>query len=164
MIKHLLCVMAAAIALSMAIPSQAADAKSKVEVVYTLPADKPDLDQKEMIKAIGLRLVRTYALDDGKGFKFRPDSAPAVSLEFRDTRVNVAWSEYRDNPAKFGKLNEENAQAARRALTFALGAPLAGKIIEYTRNNQPASIRTQYGKITVAPGMDGSLILVSIPR
>lgn len=90
-------------------------------------ADPARLDERGLVAAVGKKVVRRYKLDDGHGLIFRTDEQPAFKLEFRRSRVNVAWMTYPD--AAYQALNAENIELARKAFTYALGYVAAEKII-----------------------------------
>ena len=115
------------------------------------------LDERGLVAAVGKKAVRRYRLDDGHGLSFRTDEQPDFKLEFRRTRVNVAWLTYRD--AGMQTLNAENIELARKALTYALGEVAAEKIMRAVS----AGVRLQFErdgyKVNAMPPAGGQTLV-----
>lgn len=131
-----------------------------------LPPDAPArhdgrvrLDEAGLVRAVGKPVVRTYALDDGRGLMFRTDKQPRLSLEFRSGRINLSWAQWR-NESGANAINAENVKIARQTLVYALGERVAGEIMRSVEENSPLRLEHQGHSISVMPGDMQTLVTV----
>lgn len=134
--------------------------KIKIEVPYTLQAGFPELNESKILKSVGIPVVKKYKLDDGYGLAFRKSDQPDFAIEFRENRVNVSWWQFKDEPKKFKKINEENEQLAQNVLTVALGSDLTNRIMEYTKQQQPVIFNSVQGPINVSVSESSALVTI----
>ena len=118
------------------------------------------VDAAGLLASVGLPPVGEYKLDDGHGINFRADNQPPLKIEFREGRINFAWTEFSDEPDKFGKLNSENRASMSNALTYSLGKPLSDKIMKSVANGHPASFTSGEYKIQTSPSSLQNLVTV----
>ncbi len=117
----------------------------------------PRLDERGLVGAVGKKVVRRYKLDDGYGLNFRTDEQPAFALEFRRSRVNVAWMSYRD--VGMQALNGENIDLARKAFTYALGDAAAGRIMRAAQAGQRLQFDRDGYKVNVMASAGGQTLV-----
>lgn len=120
------------------------------------------LDESGLIAAVGSPLVDEYSLDDGRGLNFRAENEPAFKLEFRAGRTNISWTEYSDEPAKFGSLNAENVKWAGQVFTYALGKEATAKIMSGVNGDKPLKFEHLGHEVRLMPSGGGIQALVTI--
>lgn len=123
-------------------------------------ADPARLDERGLVAAVGKKVVRRYKLDDGHGLVFRTDEQPDFNLEFRRSRVNVAWMTYPG--AAHAAINAENIDLARKAFTYALGYVAAEKIMRSVQAGERLQFeRDGYKVNAMAPAGGQTLVTLS---
>ena len=120
-------------------------------------ADSARLDERGLVAAVGKKVVRRYKLDDGHGLNFRTDEQPDFKLEFRRSRVNVAWMTYPG--AAYEALNAENIELARKALTYALGYVASEKIIGAVQTGERLQFERDGYKVSAMASAGGQTLV-----
>lgn len=121
------------------------------------------LDKEGLLKAIGNPQTSKYELDDGEGLKTTNLDSPALKLEFRQGRVNVAWEVFGDD-AKYAQANKQNAALAKQALEYAIGPKAAREAMQAIEAPKPAKLDAFGHEVRVMPGSMQNLITISTEK
>ncbi len=118
------------------------------------------IDSDGIIAAIGVAQKYKYDLDDGYGINFRSETDPPVKVEFREGRVNFAWSEFSDQPEQFAAINAENRTLIAKGLTYALGKQLSDTIIANIAKGTAESHDLSGFNVQTFPGSTQNMITI----